>query len=60
MKDLDLMICAHMCELDEIVNQMEECAQIGIMNVNIDFPFVPTQSDWNYLKKQLNKRGIDI
>lgn len=60
MNDLDLMVCAHMCDLDRIANQMIEYARMGIMDVHIEFPFVPTEADCNYLRNRLNKEGIDI
>lgn len=54
------MVCAHMCDLDRIANQMIEYARMGIMDVHIEFPFVPTEADYNYLRNRLNKEGIDI
>lgn len=60
MDDLDLMVCAHMCVLDQIANELYCRAQIGNMNAQINFPFVPSESDMNYLRKNLNEKGIDI
>lgn len=60
MNDLDLMVCAHMCDLDRIANQMIEYTRMGIMDVHIEFPFAPTEADYNYLRNRLNKEGIDI
>lgn len=60
MDDLDLMVCAHMSVLDQIADELIYRAEIGNMNAQINFPFVPSESDMNYLRKRLYEKGIDI